>query len=144
MVPVEPSRLALAIETVLPGLEECCRHSLGEATPQQILRLVAMDQARLFLFLGHGNEYLGFIVFQLQVYPSAKFLLIWCLYTNPSTGVDVLAEFNEDVDALARLEGCSKIVFLTDRKTNRVGVEFDKRVAPMGYRPFYMQYVKEL
>ncbi|MCF2133870.1 MULTISPECIES: hypothetical protein [Mycetohabitans] len=107
---VPPEHLARewpALRTPLAAM-----HAADGWLPEDVYCAIKLGGASLYLLEVDGKRQ-GFVVLRVIHEIDGPRLHIWVLYAD--TRVDVMALFSDDIDAIARAAGASKVTFGTTR-----------------------------
>lgn len=143
LVPVQRDILLAVWPKVVSGVRECLAQTDGELDERDVEERIADGSFLLLLGIKDGC-FCGFVIAEKQLWPQAKHLLLFMVWVKPGCGFDFLEEFDPAVREIAKQHGCQMISFLSSRRANRSGEDFEKRMAQFGFEPGYTFYRKKV
>ncbi|MEW6776178.1 MAG: hypothetical protein AB1405_07785 [Bdellovibrionota bacterium] len=142
-LPIQPVQLGRVWPLVAPGVAECLEGGRGEASPESVLRDLATGGKLLWLGLS-GEKLVGFAVTQVVPGNFWSELLLYLVWIAPHAGGDFLKDGLPTFEEYGRSVGCKRVVFYSAREKTRSGKAFSRRVEEIGFKPHYVEYVKEI
>ncbi len=143
VLPVRQAQLGGVWPLVLPGVLECLEGSRGEQSAETVLRDLASGRSLLWLGLSDG-KLAGFAITQIVPGNFWSELLLHLVWIAPHAGGNFLAAGLPAIEEHARALGCKQVIFYSARAKTRSGASFGERVSEIGFKPHYVEFVKEL
>jgi hypothetical protein len=129
---IEPKNLAAEWDRVRAGLVEVKKATTDDWLPEDVYMALRQAQASLYIGIGAGGEYLGFVVLRLLPTFHGSKVEVWCAHSASKR--PALRVFLPHVKAIAANNGATRISFSSARP------EWEAVAVRLGFTPKQVSY----